>query len=144
MAAAAASTAKTMASVVELVSEKKNKDEEEEKKRKSEKYSMSDLKTLGHQLLSSRAHINNLPILLTFVSSSSSSPPYYSLEALLSLHSFFIPLLPQLPSSSPPPPLPKPNTIPISTTSLGSALSSMTLSILYSMFPLLLTPMKLS
>ncbi|KAG5548762.1 hypothetical protein RHGRI_014199 [Rhododendron griersonianum] len=61
---------------------------------------MSDLKTLGHQLLSSRAHINNLLILLTFISSSSSSPPHYSLEALLSLQSFFILLLPQLPSSS--------------------------------------------
>ncbi|KAG5526914.1 hypothetical protein RHGRI_032986 [Rhododendron griersonianum] len=91
-----------MASVGELVSseKKKKKKKEEEKKRKSAKYSMSDLKTLGHQLLSSRAHINNLPILLTFVSSSSSSPPHYALEALLSLQSFFIPLLPQLPSSS--------------------------------------------
>ncbi|KAI8533278.1 hypothetical protein RHMOL_Rhmol11G0285300 [Rhododendron molle] len=91
-----------MASVVELVSseKKKMKEEVEEKKRKSAKYSLSDLKTLGHQLLSSRAHINNLPILLTFVSSSSSSPPHYALEALLSLQSFFIPLLPQLPSSS--------------------------------------------
>ncbi|KAF7126695.1 hypothetical protein RHSIM_Rhsim11G0198100 [Rhododendron simsii] len=93
-----------MASVYELVSSEKKKrkkeEEEEEKKRRSDKYSMSDLKTLGHQLLSSRAHINNLPILLTFVSSSSSSPPHYALEALLSLQSFFIPLLPQLPSSS--------------------------------------------
>ncbi|KAH7836089.1 hypothetical protein Vadar_032605 [Vaccinium darrowii] len=79
-----------------IISKKKKKDEE--KKRKSEKYSLSDLKTLGNLLLSSRAHINNLPILLTFVSSSSS--PHYALEALLSLQSFFLPLLPQLPSST--------------------------------------------
>ncbi|XP_008447831.1 protein NUCLEOLAR COMPLEX ASSOCIATED 4 [Cucumis melo] len=72
------------------------------KKTKNEKtHSLSDLKTLGLQLLSSRAHINNLPLLLTFVSPS--SPPPYVLEALLSLQSFFITNLPTLPSSSKPP-----------------------------------------
>ncbi|KAL5081147.1 hypothetical protein RYX36_009568 [Vicia faba] len=44
------------------------------------------------------SNINNLPLLLTFVSPS--SPPQHVLESLLSLHSFFLPLLPQLPSSS--------------------------------------------
>lgn len=67
-------------------------------KKKTKNHKLSDLKTLGLQLLSSRAHINNLPLLLTFVSPS--SPPPYVLEALLSLQSFFITNLPSLPSSS--------------------------------------------
>lgn len=76
--------------------------EKKKKTTKNEKtHSLSDLKTLGLQLLSSRAHINNLPLLLTFVSPS--SPPPYVLEALLSLQSFFITNLPTLPSSSKPP-----------------------------------------
>ncbi|KAI3447882.1 hypothetical protein Pfo_004547 [Paulownia fortunei] len=68
------------------------------KKQRREKHSLSDLKNLGQQLLTSRAHINNLPILLTFISPN--SPPQYALESLLSLQSFFTPLVPQLPSSS--------------------------------------------
>ncbi|KAL2512577.1 CCAAT-binding factor [Abeliophyllum distichum] len=68
------------------------------KKQKRGKYSLSDLKTLGQQLLSSRAHVNNLPILLSFISTA--SPPHYALESLLSLQSFFTPLLPELPSSA--------------------------------------------
>ncbi|XAR68096.1 hypothetical protein NMG60_11003106 [Bertholletia excelsa] len=68
------------------------------KQKKREKYRLSDLKTLGHQLLSSRAHINNLPLLLTFISQT--SPPQYTLEALLSLQAFFTPVLPELPPSS--------------------------------------------
>ncbi|XP_038887733.1 protein NUCLEOLAR COMPLEX ASSOCIATED 4 isoform X2 [Benincasa hispida] len=67
-------------------------------KKKKKSHKLSDLKTLGLQLLSSRAHINNLPLLLTYVSPS--SPPPYVLEALLSLQSFFITNLPSLPSSS--------------------------------------------
>ncbi|PIN15707.1 putative nucleolar protein involved in ribosome biogenesis [Handroanthus impetiginosus] len=67
-------------------------------KKGKKKHSLSHLKTLGQQLLTSRAHINNLPLLLTFVSPS--SPPQYALESLLSLQSFFTPLVPQLPSSS--------------------------------------------
>ncbi|XP_021811477.1 nucleolar complex protein 4 homolog B [Prunus avium] len=59
---------------------------------------LSDLKTLGHDLLSSRAHVNNLPKLLSFVSPT--SPPQFVLESLLSLQAFFTPLLPDLPSSS--------------------------------------------
>ncbi|GFY94488.1 CCAAT-binding factor [Actinidia rufa] len=73
-----------------ILSKKKNK--------KREKYRLSDLKTLGMELLSSRAKINNLPLLLTFVSPT--SRPQYALEALLSLQAFFTPLLPQLPPSS--------------------------------------------
>ncbi|KAI3442365.1 uncharacterized protein J3R85_001098 [Psidium guajava] len=68
------------------------------RKKKTEKYKLKDLKTLGHQLLSSRAHVNNLPLLLTFVSPG--SPPQHVLESLLSLQSFFTPLVPDLPSSS--------------------------------------------
>ncbi|XWS54451.1 hypothetical protein CRYUN_Cryun10bG0090300 [Craigia yunnanensis] len=59
---------------------------------------LKELKTLGQQLLSSRAHINNLPILLTFISPS--SPPPHVLESLLSLQSFFTTVLPNLPPSS--------------------------------------------
>ncbi|KAK1296526.1 hypothetical protein QJS10_CPB15g00214 [Acorus calamus] len=61
---------------------------------------LDDLKTLGRELLSSRAHINNLPIILH--SLSPSSPPDHSLEALITLQSFFTPLLPDIPSSSSP------------------------------------------
>ncbi|GMP93474.1 hypothetical protein CsSME_00043287 [Camellia sinensis var. sinensis] len=78
-----------------ILSKKKKK--KKNKKNKREKYSISELKTLGHQLLSSRAHINNLPLLMSFVCSGT-SPPYYALEALLSVQSFFTPILPDLPS----------------------------------------------
>ncbi|KAG5582080.1 hypothetical protein H5410_052707 [Solanum commersonii] len=70
----------------------------QKKNKKHDKYSLSDLKTVGHQLLSSRAHVNNLPLLLSFITPS--TRPKYALESLLSLQSFFIPLLPQLPSST--------------------------------------------
>lgn len=65
---------------------------------KKRKHSLKELKTLGQQLLSSRAHINNLPLLLTFVSPT--SPPQFLLESLLSLQSFFTPVLPHLPPSA--------------------------------------------
>ncbi|KAH6823341.1 CCAAT-binding factor [Perilla frutescens var. hirtella] len=71
---------------------------EKKKQKKREKHSLSDLKSLGQQLLTSRAHVNNLPLLLTFITPN--SPPQYALESLLSLQSFFTPLIPQLPSSS--------------------------------------------
>ncbi|KAL3637345.1 hypothetical protein CASFOL_019644 [Castilleja foliolosa] len=64
--------------------------------KKSEK--LSDLKTLGQQLLTSRAHVNNLPIILNFISPN--SPQQHALESLLSLQSFFTPLASSLPSSS--------------------------------------------
>lgn len=68
------------------------------RKKKGEKqYTLKDLKTLGQQLLSSRSHVNNLPRLLSFIDPS--FPPQYALESLLSLQSFFTPLLPDLPSS---------------------------------------------
>ncbi|KAL9231791.1 hypothetical protein vseg_006965 [Gypsophila vaccaria] len=60
--------------------------------------SISDLKTLGNDLLTSRAHINNLPLLLSYVTPS--SPPSFVVEALISLQSFLSPLLPDLPSIS--------------------------------------------
>ena len=68
------------------------------KQKKKENYTLKDLKSLGSDLLSSRAHINNLPLLLSFISPD--SPPQFVVESLLSLQSFFTPLLPQLPSSS--------------------------------------------
>ncbi|KAG8364459.1 hypothetical protein BUALT_Bualt19G0131000 [Buddleja alternifolia] len=78
----------------------KLKQKQKQKQREKQKKSLSDLKTLGEQLLTSRAYINNLPILLTFITPNSSQSPQYALESLLSLQSFFTPLLPQLPSSS--------------------------------------------
>ncbi|XP_031474496.1 protein NUCLEOLAR COMPLEX ASSOCIATED 4 [Nymphaea colorata] len=64
-------------------------------------YTAKDLKKLGHQLLTSRAHLNNAPILLSVLSPSPSPPPLdVALESILSLQSFFIPLVPTLPSSS--------------------------------------------
>ncbi|CAG7860702.1 hypothetical protein IGI04_033894 [Brassica rapa subsp. trilocularis] len=68
------------------------------KQKKKENYTLKELKSLGSDLLSSRAHINNLPLLLSFISPD--SPPQFVVESLLSLQSFFTPLLPQLPSSS--------------------------------------------
>ncbi|KAL4302954.1 hypothetical protein GQ457_10G019350 [Hibiscus cannabinus] len=65
--------------------------------KKPNRTKLKDLKILGQQLLSSRAHINNLPILLTFISPS--SPPQHVLESLLSLQSFFTTVLPDLPPS---------------------------------------------
>lgn len=69
--------------------------------KKKETYTLKELKSLGSDLLSSRAHINNLPLLLSFISPS--SPPQFVVESLLSLQSFFTPLLSQLPPSPPPP-----------------------------------------
>ncbi|KAL0794338.1 hypothetical protein Bca101_065715 [Brassica carinata] len=66
--------------------------------KKKENYTLKELKSLGSDLLSSRAHINNLPLLLSFISPE--SPPQFVVESLLSLQSFFTPLLSQLPSSS--------------------------------------------
>ncbi|KAG4954708.1 hypothetical protein JHK87_040302 [Glycine soja] len=68
------------------------------KEEEKERYGVAELKTLGNQLFFFASHINNLLLLLTFVSLS--SPPHHVLESLLSLHSFFLPLLPKLPSSS--------------------------------------------
>lgn len=66
--------------------------------KKKEKYTLKELKSLGRDLLSSRAHINNLPLLLSLISPESA--PQFVVESLLSLQSFFTPLLSQLPSTS--------------------------------------------
>ncbi|KAK9051877.1 hypothetical protein SSX86_028505 [Deinandra increscens subsp. villosa] len=79
---------------------RKNKGLGDNNKRKKKHQDLSDVRELGQQLLSSRAHINNLPLLLNFLNPASSSPPEFILESILSLQSFFTPLLPQLPSSS--------------------------------------------
>ncbi|RRT44401.1 hypothetical protein B296_00055763 [Ensete ventricosum] len=70
---------------------------ERRKRRSGGTLALDDLKALGHQLLSSRAHINNLPVLLSFLSPS--SPVALALESLISLQSFFVPLFPEIPSS---------------------------------------------
>ncbi|PRQ25192.1 putative nucleolar complex protein [Rosa chinensis] len=67
-------------------------------KQKQKTTKLSDLRALGHDLLSSRTHINNLPKLLSYVTPS--SPPQYVVESLLSIQAFFTPVLPDLPSSS--------------------------------------------
>ncbi|GAB2239722.1 hypothetical protein Droror1_Dr00025635 [Drosera rotundifolia] len=56
--------------------------------------SFTDLATLGRELLSSRSHIKNLPILVKHTSVS--SPPRHALKSLFSLQSFFTPLLVEL------------------------------------------------
>ncbi|CAG7900793.1 unnamed protein product [Brassica rapa] len=66
--------------------------------KKKQDYTLKELKSLGSDLLSSRAHIKNLPLLLSFISPE--SPPQFVVESLLSLQSFFTPLLSQLPSTS--------------------------------------------
>lgn len=71
---------------------KKNED------KKGETLTVEDVKSLGLQLLSSRAHINNLPILLSVLSPS--SRPDLVLESLISLQSFFLPILPEVTSTS--------------------------------------------
>jgi U3 small nucleolar RNA-associated protein 19 len=70
------------------------------KKRKSKSGALTheEVKTLGHELLSSRAHLNHAPTLLALLSPS--APPKIALEALISLQSFFEPLLPSIPSAS--------------------------------------------
>ncbi|XP_027087070.1 protein NUCLEOLAR COMPLEX ASSOCIATED 4 isoform X4 [Coffea arabica] len=70
------------------------------KRKKEQQLSLGELKTLGEQLLSSRSHINNLPRLLNFIKHPREDfHPAYALESLLSLQSFFTPLLPDLSAS---------------------------------------------
>ncbi|CAL5030386.1 unnamed protein product [Urochloa decumbens] len=59
---------------------------------------LDEVKTLGCELLSSRAHLNHAPALLKLLSPS--APLDLALEALISLQSFFVPLIPSIPSSS--------------------------------------------
>ncbi|GLT87225.1 hypothetical protein SLE2022_053200 [Rubroshorea leprosula] len=62
------------------------------------KTKLKDVKSLGQELLSSKAHINNLPLLLNFISPL--SPPQFILESLLSLQAFFTTILQEHPLSS--------------------------------------------
>ncbi|KAL7601294.1 protein NUCLEOLAR COMPLEX ASSOCIATED 4 [Lactuca sativa] len=89
-----------MTSIQSSSKKRKNKGLGDNNKRKKKHQDLSDVRKLGEQLLSSRAHINNLPLLLNFLDLKSSYPREFLLESLLSLQSFFTPLLPQLPSSS--------------------------------------------
>ncbi|KAK8914392.1 hypothetical protein KSP39_PZI024288 [Platanthera zijinensis] len=59
---------------------------------------LKDLKSLRQGLPSSSAHINNLQIILSALSSY--SPPHLSQAALISIHSFFLPTLLEIPSIS--------------------------------------------
>lgn len=86
-----------MASIAAVVP-KKQKMKKMKRKQEYKIQNLRELKTLGQQLLSSRSHINNLPRLLNYVKPT--SPPKYALESVLSLHSFFTPLLPDLPPSA--------------------------------------------
>lgn len=82
-------------------SSKKRKTKQSTKPNKRHDLSLSYVRNLGQQLLSNRSHINNLPVLLNFLNpSSSSSPPEFILESILSVQSFFTPLLNDLPPSS--------------------------------------------
>ncbi|XP_020260143.1 nucleolar complex protein 4 homolog isoform X2 [Asparagus officinalis] len=77
---------------------KKKRHQNPKKTKTSETLTLKEVKTLGSQLLSSRAHINNLPTLLSVLSPS--SPLKFSLEALISLQSFFVPLVNEIPSKT--------------------------------------------
>lgn len=70
------------------------------KKRKSKSGALihEEVKALGLELLSSRAHLNHAPTLLALLSPT--APLSIALEALISLQSFFEPLLPSIPSAS--------------------------------------------
>lgn len=83
------------------IEETKRKKKHSKKPKKStteETGTLENLKTLGRQLLSSKTHINNLPLILSHLSPS--SPFELSLEALISLQSLFVPLAPEIPSKS--------------------------------------------
>nr|GEW23683.1 nucleolar complex protein 4 homolog B [Tanacetum cinerariifolium] len=82
---------------------KNNKNVSDSKNKKKKKTTtLSDVKHLGEELLSSKAYINNLPLLLNYLNPTptTSYPREFVLESLLSLQSFFTPLLPHLPSSN--------------------------------------------
>ncbi|KAH9304257.1 hypothetical protein KI387_008661, partial [Taxus chinensis] len=56
---------------------------------------MDRVKTLGQELLTSRAHVNNAPILISLLSSCLKNETHsdQGLEALITLQAFFLPLL---------------------------------------------------
>uniref|UniRef100_J3M0S6 CCAAT-binding factor domain-containing protein n=1 Tax=Oryza brachyantha TaxID=4533 RepID=J3M0S6_ORYBR len=70
------------------------------KKRKSKTgaLTLGEVKSIGQELLTSRAHLNHVPALLALLSPT--APLDLALEALISLQSFFVPLLPSIPSSA--------------------------------------------
>jgi U3 small nucleolar RNA-associated protein 19 len=59
---------------------------------------LEEVKSLGRELLSSRAHLNHAPVLLKLLSPSTRLN--LAVEALISLQSFFVPLIPSILSSS--------------------------------------------
>ncbi|XP_078448441.1 CCAAT-binding factor isoform X2 [Wolffia australiana] len=65
--------------------------------REGDRMAISQLKKIAEELLSSRAHVNNLPRILSFLSPS--SPLEFVLESLLTLQSYFITLIAELHSS---------------------------------------------
>jgi hypothetical protein len=92
----------TMAS---LSSKKQRKEKSSTKSHKErggkgskEAITLDEVRKLGNELLSSRAHLNNLPVLLSIISPSPRSLES-SLEAMISLQSFFVPLLLEMKST---------------------------------------------
>ncbi|OAY65227.1 Nucleolar complex protein [Ananas comosus] len=77
---------------------KRRRKSDEEGEEEAKTLTLDGLKTLAHELLSSLAHVNNLPRLLSFLSPS--SPLEFALESLISVQSFFVPLLPEIPAAS--------------------------------------------
>ncbi|KAJ4811752.1 Nucleolar complex protein 4 [Rhynchospora pubera] len=67
-------------------------------KRNKEALTLDEVRKLGNELLSSRAHLNNLPLLLSLLSPSPRSLDA-ALEAMISLQSFFLPLLSEMKST---------------------------------------------
>ncbi|KAI7737831.1 hypothetical protein M8C21_009334 [Ambrosia artemisiifolia] len=77
-----------------------NKQSTQTNKKNKKNQSLADVQKLGQQLLSNRVHINNLPLLINILNPTSFSPPEFILESILSIQSFFTPLVHDLPSSS--------------------------------------------
>lgn len=68
------------------------------RKSRSGALSLEEVKSLGSELLSSRAHLNHAPVLLALLSPTARLD--LALEALISLQSFFVPLIPSIPSAA--------------------------------------------
>ncbi|KAK3143879.1 hypothetical protein QOZ80_4AG0306150 [Eleusine coracana subsp. coracana] len=68
------------------------------RKSRSGARTLEEVKSLGRELISSRAHLNHAPVLLSLLSPT--APLDLALEALISLQSFFVPLIPSIPSAA--------------------------------------------
>ncbi|XP_078163578.1 LOW QUALITY PROTEIN: CCAAT-binding factor [Carex rostrata] len=68
------------------------------KEKNNKAVTLDEVRKLGNDLLSSRVHLNNLPVLLSFVSPSPHSREF-AVEAMISIQSFFVPLLSEMKST---------------------------------------------